>query len=34
MEKDFNDIYSQADFVSKMISGFIKYLSSGLKKRI
>lgn len=34
MEKDFNDIYSQADLVSKMISGFIKYLSSGLKKRI
>ncbi len=33
-QEDFNDIYKQADLVSKMISGFIKYLSSTLKHRI
>jgi len=28
----FEEIYTQADLVSKMTSGFIKYLSSELKQ--
>ena len=30
-EKDFNAIYNQAEIVSKLDSGFIKYLNSQLK---
>ena len=32
-EKDFNEIYKQADLLSKMVSSFIKYLSLALKQR-
>jgi four helix bundle protein len=32
-QEDFDSIYSQADIVSRMDSGFIKYLYSQLKKR-
>ena len=31
-QKEFEDIYMQAEKVSKMISGFIKYLSSQINK--
>jgi hypothetical protein len=31
-ENDFEKIYDQAEIVSKMDSGFIKYLSSQLKQ--
>jgi len=31
-KEKFEEIYAQADLVSKMISGFIKYLSSELKQ--
>ncbi len=31
-QKDFEKLYSQADVVSKLDSGFIKYLTSQLKK--
>ena len=31
-QEDFDSIYSQADIVSKMDSGFIKYLHSQVKK--
>ena len=32
-EKDFSEIYKQADLLSKMVSSFIKYLSSALKQQ-
>ena len=32
-QEDFDSIYNQADVVSRMDSGFIKYLYSQLKKR-
>jgi four helix bundle protein len=31
-KEEFEEIYTQADLVSRMISGFIKYLSSELKQ--
>jgi four helix bundle protein len=31
VQNDFNEVYNQADLVSKMISNFIKYLNSQLK---
>jgi len=30
-KEKFEEIYTQADLVSKMVSGFIKYLNSELK---
>ena len=32
-EKDFSEIYKQADLLSKMVSSFVKYLSSALKQQ-
>jgi four helix bundle protein len=32
-EKDFSEIYKQADLLSKMVSSFIQYLSSALKQQ-
>jgi len=32
-EKDFSETYKQADLLSKMVSSFIKYLSSALKQQ-
>ena len=32
VQNDFNEVYKQADLISKMISNFIKYLNSQLKQ--
>jgi four helix bundle protein len=32
-EKDFSEIYKQADLLSKMVSSFVKYLSPALKQQ-